>query len=438
MFTNGGSNTFKPKYLKLKANSQLPFPATFSGIQTLRKLNITAYIAIILLVWYFLNPLSLIGHSGPGLEFPRSHPLSSKHMIETTSRYIFPPIEDAPLLKQLGVQKLLVESKVRDARFPEVEKTVVRSLNAFDDPNPETQKAKEEIENAGLSLAKAKNRFKNQDKVVYRPKNPKSSPEIVIVTAVDFEKYSLDALTKIVQNRVDFAHEQNYGVYVRWLQEFLPVLNSLSLMSSKEKARWLSVYCLRAAMFAFPEAKWFWYMDQDSIIMDQSINLYDYLLSPEALNPVILRDQPIIPPDGRIKTYRNSNADTTKLIITQSERKVETRSFLVKNDYVGRAIIESWGFDLFVKYENFPYGPESALTHILQWHPFILSKTSIVPSRTIAAQHSSIDVPLDKNGDHIHYRDGDFVAFWSDCTSQEECERILNLYHSKTKGNNKN
>ena len=46
----------------------------------------------------------------------------------------------------------------------------------------------------------------------------------MIVTAVDFNKYSLDGLTKIVQNRVDYAHLQNYGVYVRWSEEFYQYL----------------------------------------------------------------------------------------------------------------------------------------------------------------------------------------------------------------------
>lgn len=439
---NAGSNSFKPKYQKLKGS--LPFPATFNKILNLKKLNLTTYVAILLFIWFFLNPFSLVSNIFRGnslLEYPPGHPLTSKNTIETTSKYIYPPIEDAPLLKQLGVSKLVHESRVRDANAPEIEKIIVRSLNAFDDPNPETQNVKEENENAVLSLSRAKNRFKNQDKVVYKPKNTKNYPDIVIVTAVDFEKYSVDALTKIVQNKVDYAHEQNYGVYVRWYQEFLPVLNSMDILKSKEKAKWMRLYCLRAAMFAFPEAKWFWYIDQDSLIMDMSINLQDYLLSPEALNPVILKEQPIIPPDGRIKTYRNSNADLTKLIITQSENKVESHSFLVKNDYVGRAIIEAWAFELFSKYENFPFGPDSALTHLLQWHPFILSKSSIVPARTIAAQHSPIDLPVDKNGkagDHIHYYDGDLAAFWSNCGSQEECEKFLDLYYSRLKGKKSN
>ena len=85
---------------------------------------------------------------------------------------------------------------------------------------------------------------------------------------------------------------------------------------------------------------------------------------------------------------------------------------------------------IFFQYPNFPYGPDSALTHILQWHPFILSKTTIVPIKTIAASHKFKDNGLPGN---LIYEDGDFVAQWSDCNNPTECENILNIYYNKLK-----
>ena len=55
-------------------------------------------------------------------------------------------------------------------------------------------------------------------------------------------------------------------------------------------------------------------------------------------------------------------------------------------------MLDIWGDNLYLNYPNFPYGPDSALTHILQWHPFILSKTTIVPTKTISASHTFKDV----------------------------------------------
>ena len=113
-------------------------------------------------------------------------------------------------------------------------------MNFLDDPHENLQKAKEKEENDNLPLNAAKNYFKNQDKIVLNLNQVlllllllQKYPELVIVTAVDFNKYSLDGLTKIVQNRVDYAHLQNYGVYVRWSEEFLPILNNFQYLEDK-------------------------------------------------------------------------------------------------------------------------------------------------------------------------------------------------------------
>lgn len=423
-----GSNKLKPKYGKKPGF--LPLPATFNRIQHFKKQNLGLIVIVTVVLWFLVSPINLVsfGTHRTNQNYPPAHPLFSPFVIESTSKFIYPPIEHTPLLKELGVHKLVKETRVRDANFPEIEKTAIRSLNIYDDPNPIQQKAKEDEENALSDLAKAKNYFKNQDKVVYKPKNKNNYPEVVIVTAIDFEKYSLDSLTKIVQNRVDYAHLHNYGMYIRWYQEFLPVLNSMSYLQLKEKKKWVRLYCLRAAMFAFPEAKWFWYFDQDGFIMNLNIDLQDYILSPDVLNPIMMREQPIIPPNGVIKTYKNSKPGSIKLIITQSETKVETNSIIVRNDDIGSGILDIWGDKLYLNYASFPYGPDSALTHILQWHPFILSKTSIIPARTIAAKDPSVvKNPQDTT---FKYQPGDFVAQWSQCEAFSQCEEILDQFYT--------
>lgn len=440
MFGVGKSGTFKPKYGKTNPSSTsfLPLPATFHQIN--RKKRLPLILIVLFIIWYiffnsFLSPFSyLFSKSISKIHYPRAHPLTSTQLIETSSKYIYPPIEHAPLLKQLTTRKLFIEHTYKENG---IDKTGIKSLNFLDDPHENLQKAKEKEENDNLPLNAAKNYFKNQDKIVFKPKSGSSSssssskyPELVIVTAVDFNKYSLDGLTKIVQNRVDYAHLQNYGVYVRWSEEFLPILNNFQYLEDKERAKWIRVYCMKAAMFAFPKTKWFWYLDENGLIMNMNINIHDYMLKPEILNSIMLRDLPLIPPDGIIKTYKNARADSIRFILTQSNQKIETNSFLMKNDYIGKSMIDIWGDNLFFQYPNFPYGPDSALTHILQWHPFILSKTTIVPIKTIAASHKFKDNGLPGN---LIYEDGDFVAQWSDCNNPSECENILNIYYNKLK-----
>ncbi|KAH3686249.1 hypothetical protein WICPIJ_002775, partial [Wickerhamomyces pijperi] len=91
--------------------------------------------------------------------------------------------------------------------------------------------------------------FKEHGRKVFRPSSGKKSPEIVLVTGVDFEKFEQSHLTKIVQNRVDYAHANGYGLYVRWIQEFTPTLQEYN-----NERNWAKLFILRAAMHAFPHA----------------------------------------------------------------------------------------------------------------------------------------------------------------------------------------
>lgn len=418
----------------------LPVPATVGrGLEKLRHRNAALVVVVALLALYaVVLPAARVGARAlaapPPRRYPPPHVATLRTLAETLLRYIFPQIAHAPYLRELGVTSLVEESKVRDANFPEIEKTRVRLLNFYDHPDPKVQARKEEEENKLLDLSRAKNAFKNHDKAVFRPKSRQHYPNVVVVLAIDFDRYSVEALTMIVQNRVDYAHRQGYGVYVRWAQEFLPQLGSLLYLKHEHRAKWVRIFCMRAAMFAFPEAEWFWYLDEDLMIMNHRIEVRDYLLLPAALAPIMLREQLVIPPLGTIKTYRNSKAENMRVVLTQLETKLETGLFMVRNDFVGRAILDQWSDPLYLHYQNFPYGPDSALTHVLQWHPFVLSKVCIIPARTIAAQHTDVELPAPTNGkggDHVHYYDGDFVVHW-DCKGAA-CDALAARYYQQQK-----
>lgn len=408
------------------------FPASsrFRSVKSGRR-NPVFLVGLLLFFLWFFDPFSLFTKRHNGPEYPEPHPFGSLYTVSTTSKFIYPPIEDAPMLKELGLDRLFRVSRVRDTNVPEVENTVIESLNVLDDPDPSIQNGREEVENKVLER-KVINAFKNHEKVVYRPKTKGDQPPVVIVTAVDFERYSLEYLTRVVQNRVNYAHAQGYGVYVRWTQEFAPIMNSKQFLTDQERTKWVRLYALRAAMFAFPEAKWFWYLDQDALVANELVDLVKYALNDQDLSVIALREQSVVPPYGLIKTYKTLHPENIRLIFTQSETKIETNSFIVKNDVVGRAIIDMWSGKLFLNYNNFPHGPDSAITHILQWHPFVLSKTALIPARMINSLHLVQELPEDtKSSDHVHYFKGDLVVQWSDAMSAEDAETVLKIYQPK-------
>lgn len=424
-----GGIKFRPKSSKAghkELKGSLPVPATFKNIKSTKENRLGALVLICILIW-FLNPFSVFTHLSGSGNYPKPHPYSSTEVKKTASKYIYPPIEDASLLQKLGFDQLFTEAKRPDPNVPGLEMTYIESLNLLDDPDAAKQKRKEETDNLISATNRAKNAFKNQDKIVFGPKGRKNYPNVIIVTAIDFDRYSVSSLATLVQNRVNYAHEQGYGLYVRWYQEFAAVMNSKTFLNNRERSKWVRIFCLRSAMFAFPEAEWFWYLDQDGMIMNNRVNLLTDLLSKKALQTNILKERPIIPPEGYIKTYKNLKPENVRLIMTQSESMVVTNSFIVKNDVMGRAIMDFWGDKLNLNYNNFPFGPDSVITHVLQWHPFILSKTALIPTRLINSAHSPQD--LDPNShatDKFHYFAGDLAVQW-EC-KDSECDQMVKKY----------
>ena len=331
--------------------------------------------------------------------------------IPVKNALIFPSIEHAPLLREMGVDALF-NTKV-DAQG----KKLYLMTEAATEDSEASLNRKFESDDSKSQLLHVKKSFLEHGKLKY---TGSSSPDVVVVTLVDFEKYEQTQLIKIVQNRVNYAQKHNYGIYVRWTQEFLPMLSV-----HNAKYDWAKLYALRAAMYAFPNAKYFWYLNEEAMIMRYDIDMVKYLLNPKVLDPIMLRNQPIVPPNGVIRTFKNTDSADVDLVVTQAGQDINTDSFILKNTFLSKALVEFWNDETFKSYHNFPRLAESALTHILQWHPKFLAHTAIVPPRTIAGLDSDIAV-----NDDIHYSKGDFVVVFRDCEAKQSCSKEIDQYWS--------
>ncbi|CDR45872.1 CYFA0S20e01134g1_1 [Cyberlindnera fabianii] len=384
-----------------------------------RKLAVLAVVFVVAVVLIFQTSLgSSTGLRTNSKGYTKLHGWH-KTDIPTKSSLIFPSVEHAPLLRELTADGLF-NSQVD----PQGKKRYLLT-DAFDDEDAKLNSKLESDDNTSQML-KVKKSFLDHGKQKFT--GPKS-PEVVVVTGIDFEKYELSHLTKIVQNRVNYAQKKKYGVYVRWVQEFLPLISDTQ--SDKD---WAKVFLLRSAMYAFPNAKYFWYLDQDAMIMRYDIDLIKYLLDPKVLDPIMLRDQPVVPPNGVVHTYKNSRASNVELILTQVGSDLNLNSFVLKNDFMAKTLLEFWSDKLFRTYHNFPRNTESALTHILQWHPVYLARTAIVPPRTIAGLHTAMELP---EGDDVHYSAGDFVVSLRDCATRKSCEKEIDQYWNIVEGDGK-
>lgn len=230
--------------------------------------------------------------------------------------------------------------------------------------------------------------------IIYNPDDG-SHPRVVMVTGLNSDEYSKEYLEMVINDRLQYAKQHGFGLYIRYIKDFVTELPT-DTASAEDKAAAMSfakVSLMREAMFAFDKSQWMWWLDQDAVIMKHDFDLEQELLDANNFDNYMIRDAPIIPPESIIHTYKRVGADQIKFIITQNDRGLSTASFLVTNDELyGRMLMGYWADPLHRTYSGFQshVGPdgqlEASLTHMVQWHPAILSKMAVVSHQILGAR----------------------------------------------------
>ncbi|CAI4061407.1 hypothetical protein N7582_001887 [Saccharomyces uvarum] len=380
---------------------------------------ITTFVCIL---YFFSSRFYPISRS-TSVSYPPTHGLYINE-IPASSRLIFPHVEHTPVLKQVTV-RMLYSTRL------EMDGTKRLVLNS--EENAMTDEDKKKTTDQILLVKRS---FLDHGKLVYRKTN--DAPEVVVVTLIDFENYDMETVIRIVQNRVDYAQKHQYGVYVRWIQEFLPALENQNLDQSYD---FIKPLMIRAAMHAFPTAKYIHFVDQDALLMNLDLSLQKYLLDPKILDLALLRNVPVVA-NSNIKTYNHFELNSAKIIIPHDTNgNIDTSSFVIANDFHGQALIDYLNDPLL---RNFPWETTGdkfgyAIGHILQWHPTLLGKTAIVIPKVLASQY---DASLDpegeagngaSSGDAYHYNEGDLAASFKGCRSRGTCASEISHMYEKIK-----
>jgi mannan polymerase II complex MNN11 subunit len=123
---------------------------------------------------------------------------------------------------------------------------------------------------------------------------------------------------------------------------------------------WARIPALRHAMAAYPYSSTFWFLDQNSIIMNPSLSLEAHITAPQRLSKLMRRDVPIVPPDSVIRTYRHVPADRVQFIISQDVEGLAPTSMIVKRGEWASYLLDAWYDPLFRLY-NFQKAERHAL-----------------------------------------------------------------------------
>lgn len=259
-----------------------------------------------------------------------------------------------------------------------------------------------------------------------------ATPELIIVLALNPEEFKIEYMERIIANRQRYAKRHGFGLYVRYVTDF----RNEYADSNGRKTSWAKLSILRAAFHAFPKANHFWYLDHFAIIANMEINVVANIINPAKLGSLMRHDIPVVYDTDNIRTYKNTQPSDIRFIVTQDAIGLSTTSFILTNmrkddSMFAKSLIDYWNDPLSKVYYAYDRAETSAVNHIMKWHPAFLSRTAIVPARSLAG-YAGIQLRNGpgSNEEDLNHVDGDFVAVLSNCetTSSLACMKELSPF----------
>lgn len=113
-------------------------------------------------------------------------------------------------------------------------------------------------------------------------------------------------------------------------------------------------------MTKYPQSTYVWYLDQHSFIMNPDLTIEGHIMDKKRLESILVKDQPVVPPESVIKTFSFLQGDKVDLVLTQDKEGLSQGSFIVRNGDWSKFFLDTW-FDPLYRSYNF----QKADTHAL-------------------------------------------------------------------------
>ncbi|MCJ1280790.1 hypothetical protein MMC26_000107 [Xylographa opegraphella] len=154
-------------------------------------------------------------------------------------------------------------------------------------------------------------------------------------------------------------------------------------------------------------------------------------MAPQRLESLMLKDKPVVPPDSVIHTFSHIKGDKIDLVLTQDGEGLCQESFILRQGEWAQFFLDIW-FDPLYRSYNFQKAEGHALEHIVQWHPTILTKLSLIPQRLLNSYTVKIE---SRGGDQVTYQEGDYVvrAVGCELDKSRDCAKEMDPWFQQWK-----
>jgi len=231
-----------------------------------------------------------------------------------------------------------------------------------------------------------------------------------------------DYVAQIKENRDEYAARHGY-------RTFYP--NSTDYNVGSAPRTWSLIPALRHAMTLYPHTTYFYSLSPHALFMNPKLSLTSHIMAPQRLESLMLKDKPVVPPDSVIHTFSHIKGDKIDLVLTQDGEGLCQENFILRQGEWAKFFLDIW-FDPLYRSYNFQKAEGHALEHIVQWHPTILTKLSLVPQRTLNSYTVNIE---SRGGDEVTDREGDFVvrAVGCELDKNRDCAKEMDPWFQQWK-----
>ncbi|ORX88173.1 galactosyl transferase [Basidiobolus meristosporus CBS 931.73] len=215
--------------------------------------------------------------------------------------------------------------------------------------------------------------------------------EIAVVMAYD-EKES-HYLPRSRDNKEEYARKHGY----KFLQD------GIHDKSRGAVSAWGKIVSLRKYMKMYPNIKWFWWIDVDTVLMDPTIALEDHIL-------------------GNLTKPEYSEKD---MVISYDCNGLNAGSFLIRNSPWSQNFLATVYSPQYST--RFGYAEQGTMQHLFETSPDVAEHFYFVPQNLINA------FPIEACGDedYVHsYKEGDLIIHFAGCwiQSRNNCKERFDEY----------